>query len=218
MEDKKLIVPEYDKLCELQSYYTHASEESKSIKKVRRINIELQHLSWLGAQVPKNGIIYELGSHQGKSTCAIGCGARYSGNNAELHCVDLWLKTDPFVKRNPFYTNEENWNLFLAQTASLDLHPVTHMMSTTDAAKEFKQSKQLRHGIDFLFIDANHGWGGPDRDYEEWWKFVRPGGYIAFHDYLTFHPAVNATVERAEASGMWQNYYICKRIWSAQRK
>ena len=37
--------------------------------------------------------------------------------------------------------------------------------------------------IDFLFIDADHSIGGCKRDFIGYSSFIRPGGYIAFHDY-----------------------------------
>ena len=36
--------------------------------------------------------------------------------------------------------------------------------------------------IDFLFIDANHSYGGVSKDYELWFPKVRKGGIVGFHD------------------------------------
>lgn len=36
--------------------------------------------------------------------------------------------------------------------------------------------------VDFLFIDANHRYESVKRDYENYHRFVRRGGLIAFHD------------------------------------
>jgi predicted O-methyltransferase YrrM len=36
--------------------------------------------------------------------------------------------------------------------------------------------------IDFLFIDADHTWEGIDRDWNDWSKFIEPGGIVALHD------------------------------------
>jgi predicted O-methyltransferase YrrM len=36
--------------------------------------------------------------------------------------------------------------------------------------------------IDFLFIDADHTWKGIDRDWNDWSKFIQPGGIVALHD------------------------------------
>ena len=37
--------------------------------------------------------------------------------------------------------------------------------------------------IDFLFIDGDHSIEGCKFDYENFEKDIKPGGYIAFHDY-----------------------------------
>jgi predicted O-methyltransferase YrrM len=40
--------------------------------------------------------------------------------------------------------------------------------------------------IDFLFIDGDHSEAGVNQDWEEWHRFVVPGGVVAFHDASTF--------------------------------
>jgi len=37
-------------------------------------------------------------------------------------------------------------------------------------------------GIEFLFIDADHGFEGCLRDWNEWTPFVTPDGHVALHD------------------------------------
>lgn len=40
--------------------------------------------------------------------------------------------------------------------------------------------------IDFLFIDGDHSEAGVNQDWENWHRFVVPGGVVAFHDASTF--------------------------------
>ena len=49
--------------------------------------------------------------------------------------------------------------------------------TTLDAARNF------RRPIDFVFIDADHGYEGVRDDLEAWWPHVRPGGIVAGHDF-----------------------------------
>lgn len=42
--------------------------------------------------------------------------------------------------------------------------------------------------VDFLFIDGDHTESGVTADYEDYRRFVRPGGLIAFHDILENQP------------------------------
>lgn len=36
--------------------------------------------------------------------------------------------------------------------------------------------------LDFLFIDGDHSWDGIDHDWNNWSRFVVPGGIVALHD------------------------------------
>ena len=38
-------------------------------------------------------------------------------------------------------------------------------------------------GIDWVFLDANHGYEGMKQDLEAYYAKVKPGGYITGHDY-----------------------------------
>lgn len=40
--------------------------------------------------------------------------------------------------------------------------------------------------IDFLFIDGDHSETGVQRDWDDWHKYVTPGGVVAFHDAAVF--------------------------------
>ena len=52
-------------------------------------------------------------------------------------------------------------------------HPNTH----------YAVSK-LADGLDVLFIDGDHSYGGVRNDYDLYRNFVKPGGLIAFHDSI----------------------------------
>jgi len=40
--------------------------------------------------------------------------------------------------------------------------------------------------IDFLFIDGDHSGTGAQQDWDNWYRFVVPGGVVAFHDGAVF--------------------------------
>lgn len=60
---------------------------------------------------------------------------------------------------------------------------------TTVAATEFDDNS-----IDFVFIDADHGYEGCLRDIQHWAPKVKPGGYIMGHD-IHFPTVVKAVTE-----------------------
>ncbi|MGB8456128.1 MAG: class I SAM-dependent methyltransferase [Candidatus Acidiferrum sp.] len=49
-----------------------------------------------------------------------------------------------------------------------------------DAVQKWKES------IDLLLIDGDHAEGAVERDWEDWSRFVRPGGTVIFHDARIF--------------------------------
>lgn len=204
--DKLLQVPEYEQLREM------LSGERNSKKGIS--DIELQHLSWLGAQVPEGGDVVEIGSHRGKSISAIGCGVRAAGNlgKVRMFAVDLWLKGEG--KTFEHYTSEETWQIFNEQIASVGLHDFiqTRMMSSAKAVE--KRSKPIH----LLFIDASHKYKDVLQDFQMWSRFVPVGGYVAFHDFGTRFKGVDKVVKEVVIpSGMWGEDAVHGRIWSARR-
>jgi predicted O-methyltransferase YrrM len=51
---------------------------------------------------------------------------------------------------------------------------------SSDAARAWNRP------IDFLFLDGNHTLEFVSRDWEEWHRFIKPGGRLAFHDARIF--------------------------------
>lgn len=50
--------------------------------------------------------------------------------------------------------------------------------------------------IDALFIDGGHGYADASGDFTVWAKYVKPGGWVAFHDYgAAMLPAVAQAVD-----------------------
>jgi predicted O-methyltransferase YrrM len=50
----------------------------------------------------------------------------------------------------------------------------------------FEAAKDWIDQIDFLFIDGDHSETGVQRDWDDWHKYVIPGGIVAFHDATIF--------------------------------
>jgi hypothetical protein len=200
------MVPEYDQLCAMLSGDHNG--------KFGITDIEVQHLSWLGAQVPEGGDVVEIGSHRGKSISAIGCGVKLAGRlgKVRMFAVDLWLKG---VGRTfDHYASEETWRIFNEQIASVGLHDFiqTRMMSSARAAE--KRGKPIH----LLFIDASHKYKDVLNDWQLWSPFIPLGGYVAFHDYGTRFKGVDKVIkEEVIASGDWGDQAVYGRLWSARK-
>ena len=204
--DKLLQVPEYEQICQMLSGDHNG--------KFGITDIEVQHLSWLGSQVPAGGDVVEIGSHRGKSVSAIGCGIRAAGNQGKVRmfAVDLWLKGEG--KTFDHYASEETWKIFNEQIASVGLHDFiqTRMMSSAKAAE--KRGKPIH----LLFIDASHKYKDVLQDWQLWSPFIPIGGYVAFHDFGTRFKGVDKVIrEVVLPSAVWGEDAVYGRIWSARK-
>jgi predicted O-methyltransferase YrrM len=124
------------------------------------------------SQVPENGVIVELGSFCGKSSRIIADVAR--SRKAKLYCVDAFI---PHFDGVP--TKAEDALKEFTEKVLTPFYDQVELIKkdTAVAAEYFKQD------IDFLFIDADHSYGGVVRDCTAWLPKLKSGSLVAFHDY-----------------------------------
>lgn len=193
---------------ELNSLLSGDKNSTSGIK-----DIEVQHLAWLAAHIPKGGDIVEIGSHRGKSICIMGTACLETGNTtARLFAIDLWTKG--FGKTFAHYSSQETWNIFQRQVAQMGLSDMVRprMMSSLKAASKRQRS------IHLLFIDGGHKYPDVSLDYQIWSPFIPHGGRIAFHDYDKKYKGVMKVIDEIVIpSGLWTNPHTYGRIWSATR-
>ena len=199
---------------ELKNLLSGKNRSTKGIS-----NVEVQHLCWLGSNVPLETNVVEIGSHQGKSACCIGIGmrlARVFESGSKIFCVDLWRKGSG--KTFDHYTTDETYKSFLSQIDRMELtdfiRPVE--MDSIEASKAYAKNDG-RAPVGLLFIDANHRDGHPKEDATAWMDLICPGGRIAFHDYEDRFPDVQKAVEMVKESGEFEDYKLVHRIWSARK-
>ncbi len=130
--------------------------------------VEGRCLHWLAGRVPKQGLALEVGSFKGKSTCFIASGLAPS---AHLACVDTWHND-----AMPYDPPGDYMSEFLENVSKyLDVIE-THRGRSKDVSASWHRP------IDLLFIDGDHSYEGCSTDLKAWLRFVRPGGWVAFHD------------------------------------
>lgn len=171
------------------------------------------HLAYLASLIPSGGIVVEIGSNEGKSACFMGCGLRSAGNlTARVHCVDLWNLGGPTQQHN--YRDPHKREKFDRNVKALGLQGVLigHMAESTEFAKTWTEP------VDLLFIDAGHTYEALHADYEAWYRFVKPGGFIAFHDYMDMWPGVKKVLdEEVFPNPIWQDWQTVYRLKTARR-
>lgn len=130
--------------------------------------LEGRFLYWLAGKVPPGGLAVEIGSFKGKSSVFLAAGLQA---NARLACVDTW-RNDAM----PYDDSADTMPLFLTNVSRYSDRIETNRGKSVDVANKWHQP------IDVLFIDGDHSYEGCSTDMKAWMRFVRTGGWIAFHD------------------------------------
>lgn len=128
----------------------------------------------IAMSTPKEGLIIEIGSWEGRSTVCLGQGCK-DGNGASVYAIDphtgssehrkMWGKVDTY---QTFLNN--------IREASVDKYVRPIKDTSENAAKDFNKE------IDFIFVDGAHEYKYVKLDYETWFPKLKTGGLIAFHD------------------------------------
>lgn len=117
--------------------------------------------------LPKNAIIYEIGSYMGLSTYIMASALNTSNNSmAKIYCVDLWEISPVEV----FYDN--------LKRAGLEQLIVPIRRNSIDASELFQN-----HSADLVFLDADHTYEGSYADLNAWYPKVKHDGVFMGHDY-----------------------------------
>jgi len=133
---------------------------------------------------PRQYHFVEVGAWKGRSAAFMAVEIINSGKNIKFDCVDTWEGSD--------------WES--SQTEDVDLKSGTLYEAFINAMKPVEGSyNAIRlpsvsaselyedESLDFVFIDADHSYENVKADIAAWKPKIRPGGYIAGHD---FNPAV----------------------------
>lgn len=158
---------------------------------------ELRLLNRLASEVPASGVIVEIGSFQGKSTIALGLGAKVNG--AQVWAIDP--HNDYMVDQHTHYGMENH--------AALLKNLVNYGVADTVRVVAFPAIlffEAWSQSIDLLWIDGSHERIDVYDDFS-WSRYVKPEGLIAFHDYKNpLWPGVEMVVHEAIASGEWRMF------------
>lgn len=131
-------------------------------------------------------VLVELGSWLGQSSCILGKAIRRYPR-ATLYCVDPFdeqvesttevMRQD--IERNKDVTGASSLkDQFLANVTRAGVLSSIRMEETYS----FELAARWTRPIDLLFIDANHAYPAVRQDYDDWARFLKPGGWIVFHD------------------------------------
>jgi predicted O-methyltransferase YrrM len=132
-------------------------------------------------------VVCEIGTALGGTLLLF---SRVSHSNATIISIDLL--GGPFGGgypkwKTPLYNSFAclRQRIYLIRGNSHDPHTIERVESILASRK-----------LDLLFIDGDHAYKGVKADFENYSKFVRPGGIIAFHDIAPHPPETKCEVSK----------------------
>ena len=117
----------------------------------------------------------EIGVFHGRSTCFLAEMIKQSGKNIVLDVVDTFSGNSAEALPGTGY-----YEIFLNHIRAAGLREFVNInqMTSTAASKLYQN-----FSLDFVFIDADHSYEAVSEDLSHWKIKVKPGGYLAGHDY-----------------------------------
>jgi len=167
-------------------------------------SIEGAFLAQMAAQVEDT--ILEIGSYKGRSTCYLA-----SATNNLVVALDLWdLRSEDFkpsrkVTQRGYYKLET----FKVFKENVDRKGLTNILPVKGDSKEIGKIWNIPLGM--LWIDGDHAYSGVLSDYQSFHRFVRPGGFLAFHDFV-IRDVQRVVEESVIPSGLWEDYKLVGSI------
>lgn len=99
------------------------------------------------------------------------------GNFSDLILQD-WQGRE-LISVDPWIEVEENYSLARRRLERHGSRSTMWRMTSEEAAREIAP-----RSLDFVYIDADHGFESVQSDLVSWYEKVRPGGILAGHDYF----------------------------------
>lgn len=145
-----------------------------------------QLLEYLESHIPfeHHTEMIEIGSYMGESTMMF----------ASVNLFDKIHAIEPFEGEEDFndlfdYDWEEVKNEYLLNTRYWDNIQLWEDYSY-NVVDEFKESS-----VDFIYVDGSHEYEDVKRDLELYLPLIKPGGYIAGHDYMEYFEGCKKAVD-----------------------
>lgn len=149
-----------------------------------QVKSELYKLSSFIQEIAPN-VMMEIGTANGGTLFTF---SRILNDNAHIISLDL-----PKGIHGGGYPN---WKIPLYESFKLKNQKIDLIRADSHLEESFNKVKRILNGskLDFLFIDGDHTYEGVKQDFQMYSKFVKNGGYIAFHDVVKHPPETNCNV------------------------
>ncbi|MCA9770371.1 class I SAM-dependent methyltransferase [Candidatus Dependentiae bacterium] len=172
-------------------------------------------------QLPKNGIVAEVGVQEGRLSEKI---LRIC-NPKKLYLIDCWEEQNqedyPDIHGNQTQHEQDSKYIKVKKKFADDPRVVVIKAFSPEASKLFEDSF-----FDWIYIDANHTYDAVKKDLHAWFSKVKDHGFLCGHDYtyrgepypIGVIPAVNEFVHdhflniTMLTNEEWASYAIEKRV------
>ena len=143
---------------------------------------------------PSGSIMVEVGVYEGKSFSFLIVEMINASKKFILFCVDSFTFEGLLDK---FKSNME---------------PIHDKFNTIIASSSGASDRFADKSIDFVFIDADHVYENVHKDILAWLPKIKPGGVIAGHDYIEYHPGVIQAVNEVFGDNFCKDY-LDEQCW-----
>lgn len=168
----------------------------------------------IASKIPINGIVVEIGSWKGKSTYCIANGLK----KGTIYAIDPFNAEGEAGSKEIYLANKGDKPLIEQfQTNILPAKGKNKIETLPGYSNQFINQFQQ---IDFLFIDGDHSIEGCKFDFQNFSKFIRIGGFLAFHDYYPDRDDLGPTwviKNLLETSKNFAFFRIYDSLWVAKR-
>lgn len=140
-------------------------------------------------QVPRGGLVIEVGCEFGRSSSVIGQMAQEGG-----------FRT---VHIDPYTEHPEYLPIWMRMMRMVSSEFAFLCMKTEEAGWHLERLS--RDGVDFAFLDGDHDYEGITTDLRIVAGRIRPGGLLACHDYRRDSlPDVSRAISKYMENGLWE--------------
>ena len=152
---------------------------------------------------PGRGLVVEIGSYLGRSTCFLALGAK-RGAKPPVIAIDHFggsLEHQPGASQESAVLKAEGttYNQFLRNVERVGVSEYVRPVraSSIEAAQSWQEPIRL------LFIDGDHSYEATQTDFETWSPLLEENGVVAFHDVEVW-PGVTKFYKQLLAGGRWR--------------
>lgn len=170
----------------------------------------------IARKLPSNATVVEIGSWKGKSTFCIASGLK-KGKVIAIDPFNADAGNDEGSKEE-YMQKKGNEDMLLTFKKNMESRGVIDKIIIK---KGYSSQFQNETGsIDFLFIDGDHSIEGCKADFEMFAPKIKPGGYLAFHDYYENRPELGSTYVIHTILPTYKEYHFYKSfdtLWVAKK-